>query len=184
MPEKDLTVEWVRERLAYDRDTGTLTWRDRPGDDHQTKAWRTKYAGKVAGSAIRSGYIEIAFSLGGGRRVRTYAHRVAWLIATGAWPAACIDHIDGDRTNNRLSNLRQATLAQNAWNTGARSWSKSGIKGVSWESSRQKWFASIVVNRKQIALGRFDTKEQASAAYAEAARKYHGDFANTGNSDA
>ena len=175
----NVTAEEVRAKVDYDPDTGLFVWRTRPGADHQTNAWNAKYAGTQAGSKMANGYVEIGW-ISSGRRFRSLGHRLAWVHFYGAWPKDMVDHIDGDKANNRIINLREATMAQNAWNTGARPWSKSGVKGVSWDKSRGKWFASIFVNRKQIALGRYDDIREAAEAYAEAARRYHGDFANTG----
>lgn len=88
-----------------------------------------------------------------------------------------VDHIDGDPHNNRLANLRLATSRQNQCNQKTRSDNTSGLKGVSWSEERQKWQTGIQVNGKRIALGRFNTKEEAYAAYCEAARRLHGEFA-------
>lgn len=182
MPDERLTREFVLERLHYDPGSGVFTWRRRPGHDHQTNVWNAKYIGRSAGSVAANGYVDISF-LVGNRRIRAAGHRLAWLYVYGVHPSAFIDHIDGDKTNNRIENLREATAAQNAWNTGARSWSKSGVKGVSWDKSRGKWFASIFVNRKQIALGRYDAIEDAARAYEAAALRFHGEFANTSGRD-
>lgn len=179
MPMRDVTVDEVRARLDYDPSTGIMVWRKRPGNDHQTNAWNAKFWGKTAGSKAVNGYMEVGW-VKDGARFRSFCHRLAWAHFHGAWPSKMIDHIDGDRSNNRIANLREATGSQNAWNTGARSWSKSGVKGVSWDKERGKWFASIFVNRKQIALGRYDNIDDAAVAYADAARRYHGEFANTG----
>lgn len=174
-----ITAEHLRSRLDYNPETGLFTWKAKLCDDVQSRRWNGKYVGKVAGSVGVNGYVEIGFNKGG-VRFRGFAHRLAWLHVHGVLPSKMIDHIDGNKTNNRISNLREATFAENSWNTGARSWSKSGVKGVSWDKSRGKWFASIFVHRKQIALGRYDSIQEAAAAYAEAARLYHGEFANLG----
>lgn len=178
MPE-NIPVSYVAERVKYDPCTGVLAWQELPGHDRQTKVWNARFAGKPAGSENAGGYIEVSLKLPCGKRFRSYAHRIVWALCTGMWPQELVDHRDGDKKNNRFGNLRLASYAENAWNTGARSWSQSGIKGVSWDASRRKWQASIFVKRKQIALGRYDTKEEAAAAYAEAAARYHGEFART-----
>ena len=89
-----------------------------------------------------------------------------------------VDHIDGNGLNNQRSNLRICTRNQNQQNRPKNKNNKSGHKGVFWDSSRSKWGCAIMVNRKKIMLGRFDDLEFAAFVYQEAARKYHGEFAN------
>ena len=107
------------------------------------------------------------------------AHRVAWVMTHGEWPKEMIDHINGDRSDNRLCNLRQATRSQNLINSKLSSRNSSGFRGVSWCSAKQKWDARIYSATKLRLLGRFKTKEEAIAAYAAAAAELHGDFAYT-----
>jgi hypothetical protein len=96
-----------------------------------------------------------------------------------------IDHINGDRLDNRIENLRTATYSQNSANAKRHSRNTSGLKGASKRFKNGKWTgrwqASITYQRKQINLGYFDTKEEAHAAYLEAARRLQGEFANCGN---
>src|ERR1043165_3940616 len=89
-----------------------------------------------------------------------------------------VDHIDGNGLNNRRSNLRLATYAQSSMNRGRNIKNSSGYKGVDLKDG--KWRAEIQVSRKKVYLGRFSTPEEAYAAYCEAAKKYHGEFANFG----
>lgn len=88
-----------------------------------------------------------------------------------------IDHRNGDLYDFRRENLRPATDSQNQCNRPAPVTNTSGQKGVSWDESRQKWFAKIQIKRRQIALGRFDSYEEACQEYRKAAEKYHGEFA-------
>lgn len=90
-----------------------------------------------------------------------------------------VDHINGNRLDNRKSNLRAATNAQNNQNKRSPRNNRSGYKGVSWCKERNKWAAQIQVNGRQKNLGRFDNVEDAIRAYDEAARKLHGEFALT-----
>lgn len=91
-----------------------------------------------------------------------------------------VTHVDGNRLNNRRSNLRVVTYAQNGYNKRLSSRNTSGYKGVYWHRSANKWAARISKNYKQKHLGLFNTPEEAHRAYCEAAEKYHGEFANFG----
>lgn len=102
-----------------------------------------------------------------------YMHR----LLSGARAHEFVDHIDGNGLNNQRANMRLATRSQNEWNKGRYKNNTSGYKGVSWHKQREAWRASIYVHSKQKHLGLFDTPEEASEAYAEAANKYHGEFA-------
>ena len=106
------------------------------------------------------------------------AHRLAWFFVYGEWPQKQIDHINGNKSDNRISNLRLATASQNLSNKGITKSNTSGYKGVSFNRTKKKWMASIKVNKKSINLGYFLTPEEASEAYKAAAIKHHGEFAS------
>jgi hypothetical protein len=100
-------------------------------------------------------------------------HRLAWLYVHGCWPVGQIDHRDLNPANNAISNLRDATHAQNKQNS--RGLRGDGLKGV--RLSHGKWQASIRVNGRRLHLGTFSAPESARAAYVAAASKHHGEFA-------
>jgi hypothetical protein len=155
-----LTFERAHERLIYDDKTGLLTWKI----DH----WKTVKAGRLAGDFYRNGYRRVCVDS------KDYlAHRVVWLMIHGEWPDCEIDHINGDRTDNRIENLRLATSAQNKQNVGLKSSNRSGFTGVSWFKACKCWRADITLNGKAIYLGRFDTPEAAAEAYAKAKAELH-----------
>lgn len=112
---------------------------------------------------------------------RWYAHRIAWMLHYGTEPSGYIDHINRDRSDNRISNLRLCTHSENMCNGPRRSNNTSGVKGVSKESHRyyraKPWRAFISVGRKRINIGRFATKDEAAAAVTNARHRYHGEFA-------
>jgi HNH endonuclease/AP2 domain len=160
-----LTAECLRELLNYNPETGDFVWRVKRNS---------------RGGGVRPGTVARYVFPSGYRGIRTggclyLAHRLAWLWTTGAWPVAEIDHINGVRADNRWSNLREATRAQNARNTRRPAHNTSGFKGIYRTSN--KWAAKIRLNGKQIHLGTFGTPEAAGAAYAVAVRWMFGEFA-------
>lgn len=174
---RDLTAAYVRSILHYDPETGVFTWRRRPLEHFETKrscgTWNGRYAGNVAGR-INIGYVDIHIS-----NTMYLAHRLAWLYMTGSWPKECIDHINMNRSDNRFCNLREATHSENKFNRPKQSKNTSGHKGVTLHKPNSKWVAKICANGKHRNLGYFDTREDAAAAYAKAARELHGEFART-----
>lgn len=159
-----LTAESVRALLAYNPETGDFLRKEGvPG---------VCAPGDVAGSTTKRGYRLIVI----GRR-GYFAHRLAWLWMTGEWPAEQVDHKNRNRTDNRWSNLRAATNAQNQANVGLQKNNKSGFKGVFFKKSHSKWCALVGVDGKQKHLGYFDSPEKAHAAYASAAGQLFGEFA-------
>lgn len=142
-----MTAELVRQLLAYDPDTGVLTWRV-----HRGRAT----AGSIAGSKDEKGYIRVDID-----GVRYRAHRVIWLYMAGEWPPRGIDHRDTDPSNNKWDNLRLATKAQNAANY----MRKSGSRGVSFKRTTQKWVAYIKQAGKITHLGSFANKLDAMICY-------------------
>jgi hypothetical protein len=157
------------ELLHYDCDLGHLFWKERPN----TASWNATYAGTRAGSRCPRGYREIAIDN------RTYLeHRLIWKLVTGKDPVCQIDHINLDKGDNRFANLREADFSTNQRNTRARA--QSGLKGAHWNRFRGYWQSALRMRGKTINLGRFETAEEAHAAYCEAAKRYYGEFVRTG----
>lgn len=163
-----LTAADARELLAFNEKTGVLRWRV----DRRGKA----KAGTKAGSVAGQGHIQVRIN-----GIRYYAHRLVWLLAYGTWPPAGfdVDHVDGDRANNRLGNLRLATPAQNQANTTKlRKTNTSGYRGVSWHHARKRWEARIRLSGRRTFLGYFDDVIDAARAYDAAYFSAFGEFAS------
>lgn len=173
-----LTLAQLRKALNYDPTTGVFIWLHRPRkhfrNAHGWNTFNSKYAGKQAGCLSPAGYVKIRINNGLCR-----ADRLAYAHMTGRWPdqGIDVDHIDGNRANDRWSNLRLASRSQTNMNQKLRSDSTSGWKGVSFDKRAQKWIAQIKANNRHIHLGTFKTPELAHAAYCEAAVRYFGEFA-------
>ena len=117
------------------------------------------------------GYRRLRFK---GQKLR--AHHVVWAITYGRWPVGELDHINGNKLDNRPENLREATRAQNMANCGPTKRNTSGYRGVSWHPSWKKWVALIRDGKRLVSLGGFETPELAYAAYVAAAHKYKPGF--------
>lgn len=112
-----------------------------------------------------------------GKPYRT--HRLIYLYHHGHMPKQ-IDHIDGNKYNNRIENLRECLPSHNSMNIGVKKNNTTGAKGVTWEAVRQKWRTRVCVHGKTVFSGRFDDFELAELVAIEAREKYHGAFANHG----
>lgn len=167
MSARELTPEMIQTIFEYNPDTGVVRWR--VGRGKKIKA------GDIAGSSHPKGYLQIKYD-----GVNYLYHRVAWACHYGSWPDGLIDHVNLDGTDNRISNLRQASFSENQYNKCAYRNSKTGLKGVTWYEPTQRYRAVIRFNKKQISLGYFRDIEDARAAYENAARLYHGDFWRVG----
>lgn len=164
-----LTVDLVNRLLLIDPQSGKLWWRHRErqlfNSDREFNRWNARYANKQAFTSLTGGYFS-GHLLGESHR----AHRLIWFAQTGRWPRG-LDHINGDTTDNRIANLREATTAENAKNMRRYSSNKSGVLGVYWHKSSGRWRAVVGYNRTRICLGTFATIEEAANARAQALLK-------------
>ena len=175
---RNLTFAFLSECFDLDAETGILRWRIRK-DDHfvdkdTAKRWRTKHAGAQAGSNEGRGYLVV--KIGG---VSFLAHRIVFAIAhrldMGSVPKF-IDHINGQRSDNRPANLRGASRRENSYNRVANKRKFGGEKGAYFNPRYGTWSARIQTHDTRISLGTFATKEEAAAAYIGAAIILHGEF--------
>jgi hypothetical protein len=169
-----LTAEYVRECFNYDADTGALVWRERPLSHFSAPSYQlrcnARWVGKEAANIAKTGYKRV--NIGGNLYL---VHRIIWLLVQGEWPD-CIDHINGDRTDNRLRNLRSVTKKENCRNARLSSSNTSGISGVSFSKRFQKWESYIGLGENRTKkLGFFATFAEAAEARRVAERElgYH-----------
>lgn len=160
-----LTHERLLEVLNYDPETGLFRWRIAVSNSVKI--------GAIAGSVDNNGYRRMCID---GRR-NYLAHRLAWFYVHGEWPTESLDHIDCNKINNAIANLRPASTAENLRNRGKNRNNKSGYKGVCFDRRDQRWRATIRVDRKLKHIGYFKDPADAHRAYEAAAAKYHGQFA-------
>ncbi len=163
-----IAISWLRDHIHYDPEVGEF--RSKGGTFYFDGAIRRlpKAGMPLSQKLTGAGYFEVSFSV-----VRESAHRLAWALHYGEWPACVIDHIDGNRQNNRLSNLRDVPHSVNLQNIkGPKSNSRSGLLGAhAYRCGRFQ--SSISVRGAKVRLGIFDTALEAHNAYLEAKRKYH-----------
>lgn len=162
------TQDRIKAVLFYDPETGIFLWRHR---QDVLENWNTRWAGKPAGTWGESGYLSICIDY-----VPYRANRLAWIYVHGDVlpPDMWVDHKDVDSSNNRIRNLRPATNSQNMGNS--RGWSERDLpKGVI--KDRKRFVAQIMVEGVMHRLGRFDSPDEAQAAYAAGARRLRGEFA-------
>lgn len=175
--EKLLSPTTLRKLLRYEPETGNLFWRERTLDLHPKRLsqWNGKFAGKPALTRLgKNGYF------GGSIFNKSYtAHRVIWAIVHGEWPKNQIDHINGIRDDNRISNLRAVSAAENQKNMRLHSHNTSGACGVVRCKRRGKWVAQIMVNGKTKYLGCSEDFDEA-VAIRKAAQSEYGFHPNHG----
>lgn len=169
----DVDINAVKSLLKYEAETGLFTYVKDRG--------RQRKAGDVAGRVTKQsncsggGYRFITIRANGVRH-EIHAHRLAWFYVHEVWPADQLDHINGNRDDNRLANLREATASQNGANRGAQRNNTSSVKGVSFHKASGKWRADLQVNKVALSLGLYETRAAAAAAYELAEYMYCGEF--------
>lgn len=156
-------------RDFFTYDNGKLFWKPRGESEFSSSRsykLHMRYAGKEAGSLGKNGYIYVRVN-----GVPQLAHRVVWAIHHGEMPNYEIDHIDRDRLNNRIENLRLATSSENKWNMSIPSHNTSGRKGVSLHKPTGRYASYIKIDGKKRHIGYFSTLDAASEAYIKEAER-------------
>ena len=168
----ELTAEVARDLLRYEPETGKLYWKERDAkwfkEENQSEDWNRRYAGEKTGeSKSKDGYNQICLL-----NTHYKKHRVIWLIEYGLWPKGQIDHINGDKCDNRLENLRQVSPSENSRNVRITRRNKSGVVGVHWDKYMGKWCAVIMNGGKNVRVGSFTDFDKAVKARRKAEVEY------------
>lgn len=168
-----ITPAELRQLLDYDPETGALTWAEPNKSWFASPAHWEAYQSKCAGKAPLANEHSQGYLTGRVMGRMILAHRAAWAHHYGEWPKQNIDHINQDRTDNRIDNLRDVSQVENSRNQRRRSDNTSGVTGVYWAADRKKWAAAIALpGGKCVGLGRYDTLKEAAAARKAAEIKY------------
>ena len=175
-----ITQDLLKELLQYNPETGLFTWRKRDLSHFKSvgsmRSWNTRFANKEAGQTDSDGYRQINLFYTNHR-----AHRLAFLYLTGEFPPIHVDHINGNRRDNRWVNIGAVCRQENQMNMAMRSDNTSGSSGVCWDRWAGKWKAYIFVDGKNKNLGRYSKKEDAIEARksAEFTYGYHPNHGRT-----
>ena len=162
--------ELAKNMLEYNPLNGSLTW----SIDRRGKGRPFKKGDLAGGVDKKSNYHYISFRIDGISK-HLSSHRIAWYITYGELPSI-IDHIDGDRSNNRIDNLRECNVMQNSFNRDKSYNNKAGYRGVFKRSDSNRWCAQIKYNGVKYHLGSFSSPKEASEAYNKKAKELHGEF--------
>lgn len=153
-----LTQSRLKEVVEYDPDTGIFVRKEHT---------RRVVAGSTVGTKRSNGYLAMRID-----NELYYLHRLVFLYMLGALPTDNVDHVNGNKTDNRFTNLREATVSQNAMNRSKQSNNTSGYKGVTWDRAKNKWKAQI----KSRFIGYYNTAEEASRSYTIEAMRVFGEY--------
>ena len=172
---KSIPVEYIQQCFEYREEwvdgvlQGNVYWKYR---EDIPKHWNTRYAGKKSGSIDSYGYYRIIIKYNS-ITANILLHNVVWILNNGVYPSGIIDHIDRNKTNNLISNLREADAYLNNLNTPSIPNKSSQYKGVSWSKSKSKWLVQYSLNNKVYFVNRFVNELEAALAYNEAISKIH-----------
>lgn len=165
--------------VDYNPDTGSMRWKMKNKEQKDAARWNSRYAGKECGTFDDKGYRRVLFRFEKGRTFKIRVHRLAWLIVHGVLPTGEIDHINQNKADNRIANLRDVPKELNQRNGTRKSNNTSGVTGVTWHKQSKKWCAQVNVLGVHYHIGSFDNIEDADLAV-RAFRAKHGFTENHG----
>lgn len=160
----ELTLELVNKLFRYDKETGDLI--------RKVSVRKGSETVQIVGSDDGQGYLKTSI-----KGDKYFNHRIIFFMHHGFLPP-CLDHIDTNKSNNRIENLRPATLSQNQHNAGIRKDNTSGVKGVTWHIGRNKWLGQVWYNGTNNYIGSYDSLSEATTAVHKAREQLHGEFVN------
>lgn len=163
-----MDFDTFNDRFRYDPDTGSITWKR---NFYASNGALLRKPGDIAGTTLSNGYVQLRVNGKG-----YLAHRVGWLLTHGKWPAQLLDHVNGNPSDNRLSNLREADTTQNHWNRRKGRVGEAGFRGVFRNQSGRRWRAVFTHEGKKVYVGTFTTPEEAAAAREKAVAAVRGEF--------
>lgn len=157
----ELDVSLIEDLFYYD------------GKDIRWKTSRTSrvVVGRVAGSIKKNGYRQIKIN-----KKQYQAHRLVWVLHHKEWPSSFVDHINGNKLDNRIENLRVVSKSQNGMNRAKQQNNTSGYVGVYFDKRGKRWRAQIKIQSKTKSLGSYKTKEEAAEVYDLAATLLFGEY--------
>ena len=162
----DNIIKYAKEHLSFNFETGEILWVKYPKNYNKVNKPR------IAGRLHYSGYRIVCLM-----NKQYMAHRLIWAVYYNKWPNGSIDHIDGNKSNNSINNLRIATRSQNAYNCGPKKISSSGYKNVQWDKDANKWRVRVTAYGKRYHVGRFNTLDDAKDAANKFMTEHHKEFA-------
>lgn len=162
----DNIIKYAKEHLSFNFETGEILWVKYP------KKYNKVNKPKEAGSLHYSGYRIICLM-----NKQYMAHRLIWAVYYNKWPDGFLDHVDGNKSNNCINNLRLATRFQNGYNIGPKKISQSGYKNVQWDKDTNKWRVRVRVDGVRHHVGRFEKIDDAINSAKKFMLEYHKEFA-------
>ena len=176
---KELSIELLNKIISYNAETGTLLWKEMSIETGAALGKNTRgiiiFNSKVAHTAISNitnqGYVRLSIRIKGNKH-EYRAHRVAWALHYGEWPVGDMDHINGDRADNRIENIRLVSISDNQRNLCMPKNNTSGQMGVHYDKRIKKWIARISDKNKKVQLGSYVLLEDAIKVRKKAEKDY------------
>jgi len=141
--------------VIYDQITGSMRWKPKDQGVKDAARWNSRYSGKECGTLDDKGYVRVLIRFEPGKTFKIRVHRLAWFIVNGVLPSYEIDHINQNKSDNRIVNLRDVPKGINQRNGTRKGNNTSGVAGVTWHKQHKKWYAQANVDGKHHFAGLF-----------------------------